>query len=105
MLYLPGRIDRWVISDGFAEKPVAHSVDRTMRKFQDRAPAGLERDRPSCLGEDWVEAADSRLGAYPGDPLYDMREAIKPWIERKNPINLKMLLNAARASTPLGSSN
>src|SRR5262249_7447994 len=85
LLYLPGCIDRRVISDGFTEKPTAHGLDRTMRKFQDRAPGGLERDGPSRLGEDWVEAADSRLGACPGDPLYDMREAIKPWIERMNP--------------------
>src|SRR5215831_7358725 len=89
LLYLPGCIDRRIISDGFTEKPTAHSLDRTMPKFQDRAPDGLERDGPSRLGEDRVEAADSRLGACPGDPLYDMREAIKPWIERKNPDQLE----------------
>jgi hypothetical protein len=93
LLYLPGFIDRRVISDGFADKPTPHSGDRTMRNFQDRAPCDLERDGPSCLGEDWVEAADSRLGACPGDPLYEMREAIKPRIERKNPNQLE---NAAK---------
>src|SRR5215469_9424579 len=89
LLYLPRCIDRRVISDEFTDKPTAHSVDRTVRKFQDRAPGSLERDGPSRLGEDWIEVADSRLGACPGYPLDDMRETIKPWIERKNPDQFK----------------
>src|SRR5262249_46304609 len=85
MLNLPGCIDRRIILDRFTDEPTAHGVDRTMRKFQNGAPGGLERDGPSCLGENWVEPTDSRLGAGSGDPLKDIREAVKPWIKRKNP--------------------
>ncbi|MBV9816169.1 MAG: hypothetical protein JO229_10525 [Alphaproteobacteria bacterium] len=63
LLYLPDCIDRWTISDGFTDEPTAHGVDRTMRKFQNGAPGGLERDSPSCLSENRVEAGDSRLDA------------------------------------------
>src|SRR5215469_5331076 len=102
LLYLPGCIDRRIISHGFPEKPTAHSIDRTMRKFQDRTPRGLERDGPSRLREDWVEAADSRLGACAGHPLYEMRETIKPWIERENPNQLENAAECRQGQHSIG---
>ena len=105
LLGLSGRFDRRIITDGFADEPAADSVDRTARELQGRLPGGLERYGPSRLGEGWIETADSCLGARSGDPLDESRETIEPRVEHEDPANLKMLLNAARASTPLGSSN
>ncbi|MBV9199050.1 MAG: hypothetical protein JOY83_04805 [Alphaproteobacteria bacterium] len=60
---LSAGLHRRIISDGFTDEPTAHGVGRTMRKFQNGAPGGLERDSPSCLSENRVEAGDSRLDA------------------------------------------
>jgi hypothetical protein len=78
LLGLSGRFERRVVTDGVAGEPAANCVDRTTRQLKDRPPGGLEGHCPSRLGEDRIEAADSRLGTCSGDTLDEPRETIKP---------------------------
>ena len=48
-----------LVFDEFAGEPAATGIDSAMSDFQDRSPGGLERDRPSCLGNDRLETADA----------------------------------------------
>src|SRR5262245_40725858 len=82
-------LDRRVVPDGFSGKPPADGIDCTMCNFQDRPPGGLERDRPSRLGEGWLKTADGRLAASSRDPHNEPREAIKPRIEHHDACELE----------------
>src|SRR6516162_3704312 len=83
LLGLSRRFDRRVVWDRFADEPAVDSVDRTARKLQDGPPGRLESNASSRLGEDRIEAADSRFGACSGNPFDQPRETIEPRIERK----------------------
>ena len=102
MLGLLRRFDRRIVTDGFSDEPAADSVDRTMRKLEDRPPGGLERDGPSRLGEDRIETADSSLGAAPGDPLDETRKTVEPRIERKDPDQLEYAAECRQGQHNIG---
>ena len=87
-LGLSGSFNRRVVTEGFPDEPAADSVDRTVRKLQERSPGGLERDRRSRFGKGGIETADSRLAAFTGYP---------------NEPDRSLILNVAIASTPSGS--
>ena len=102
---MPDRLARRDVTHDIAGKTAANGVACTVSELDDCPPSGLERHAPSGLGENRIEATNRRLGASPRDTLDKARETVEPWVERKNPDELKILLNAASANTPLGSSN
>src|SRR4029077_17278947 len=101
-LDLSDRLERRIVSDGFTDKPTADSVNRTLRKFQNRPPSGLERHSSSGLGKDRIEAADSRLGASSGEPLDEGRETVEPWLECKDPDELENAAECRQSQHAVG---
>jgi hypothetical protein len=90
------------VIDGFSSETTADSIDRSMRKLEDRPPGGLERDSPSRLGENRIEAAYGGLGASSGDPLDKARETVEPWVERKDPDGLENAAECRQSQHPVG---